>query len=114
MRLFPRLAPLTALTLFVAFLTIYSSGTLAQTGKVGRAKPARPAVNVPAPREVIGFAPGDDRHLASWSQIVDYFKRLAQTSNRLRLEDLGKTTLGRPFVVAVISSPANLAKLDRF
>jgi hypothetical protein len=108
-----RPSPLTGLILFVAFLTLYSSGAPAQTGRAARAKPARAAAPVPSPREVIGFTPGDDRKLASWSQIVSYFMRLSQSSNRLRLEDLGKTTLGRPFVVAVISSPANLAKLDR-
>ncbi|HWO01439.1 MAG TPA: hypothetical protein VNS63_19420, partial [Blastocatellia bacterium] len=30
---------------------------------------------VPAPRDVIGFTPGDDRKLASWAQIVEYFKK---------------------------------------
>jgi hypothetical protein len=69
---------------------------------------------LPAPRDVLGFVPGEDRKLASWAQIVDYFKRLDQSSNRLLLEDLGKTTLGHPFVVALISSPANLARLDRY
>ncbi|HTF37485.1 MAG TPA: M14 family zinc carboxypeptidase, partial [Blastocatellia bacterium] len=69
---------------------------------------------VHAPREVIGFTPGDDRKLASWAQIVDYFKQLQRASDRVKLEELGKTTLGRPFVLATISSPANLARLDRF
>src|SRR6266705_4279430 len=69
---------------------------------------------VPAPREVIGFTPGDDRKLASCAQIVDYFKQLQRASDRVKLEQLGKTTLGRPFVLVTISSPANLARLDRF
>src|SRR5215831_5781354 len=69
---------------------------------------------IPAPREVIGFTPGDDRKLASWAQIVDYFKRLEQTSDRLKFQELGKTTLGRPFVLATISSPSNLAHLEHF
>src|SRR2546423_1696731 len=114
MRLPSRPVPYAALILFVAFFTFYSSGAQAQPARAGRAKAAHVTANIPPPREVIGFTPGDDRKLASWAQIVGYFKRLAQTSNRLLLEDLGKTTLGRPFVVATISSPANLAKLDRF
>jgi hypothetical protein len=69
---------------------------------------------VPAPRDVIGFTPGDDRKLASWAQIVDYFKKLERASNRIKFQELGKTTLGRPFVLATISSPANLARLERF
>lgn len=71
-------------------------------------------VIVPAPRDVIGFTPGDDRKLASWAQIVDYFKKLEGASNRVKFQELGKTTLGRPFVLATISSPANLARLERF
>lgn len=73
-----------------------------------------PKSAVPAPRDVIGFTPGDDRKLAAWSQIVDYFKRLERASDRVKFEELGKTTLGRPFVLATISSPQNLARLDRF
>jgi zinc carboxypeptidase len=75
--------------------------------------PAAKAI-VPAPRDVIGFTPGDDRKLASWAQIVDYFKKLERASNRIKFQELGKTTLGRPFVLATISSPANLARLERF
>jgi Zinc carboxypeptidase len=114
MRLSLRPVPFTATILFVTFFTFHSSGALAQPRKAARAKPPRTMATLPAPRDIIGFAPGEDRKLASWAQIVDYFKRLDQSSNRLLLEDLGKTTLGRPFIVALISSPANLAKLDRY
>src|ERR1043166_1803757 len=69
---------------------------------------------VPAPADILGFTPGDDRKLASWAKINDYFKALDKASDRVVFEELGKTTLGRPFVVATISSPANLAKLDRY
>ncbi|HZB46421.1 MAG TPA: hypothetical protein VE360_14295, partial [Pyrinomonadaceae bacterium] len=72
----------------------------------------RPAQSVPAPQEVLGFEPGDDRKLASWSAIVDYFRRLDAASDRVKFEELGKTTLGAPFVVATISAPENLARLD--
>ncbi len=70
--------------------------------------------NLPAPADVLGFTPGDDRKLASWDQVVDYFKRLDQASDRLVFEELGKSTMGKPFVMATISSPANLARLDEF
>jgi hypothetical protein len=79
-----------------------------------KSAPASAKSSVPAPRDIIGFTPGDDRKLASWAQFVDYFKALDKASDRLMFEELGKTTLGRPFVVATISSPANLAKLDRY
>src|SRR5262245_43201639 len=70
--------------------------------------------SIPAPAEVLGFTPGDDRKLASWSQVVEYFQRLDQASDRLKFEELGKTTMGRPFVMATISAPENLARLDEF
>ena len=40
------------------------------------------AQKVPAPKDVLGFTPGDDRKLASWAQVVDYFQQLAKASNR--------------------------------
>lgn len=74
--------------------------------------PARAAV--PAPEEVLGFRPGDDRRLASWQQVVDYFQRLDAASDRVRFEELGKSTLGKPFVLATISAPENLARLEEY
>lgn len=69
---------------------------------------------VPAPKDVLGFTPGDDRKLASWAQIVEYFQKLDAASDRVTLRNIGKTTEGRPFVYAVVSSPSNLAKLDDY
>ena len=63
------------------------------------------AQTVPSPKEVIGFTPGDDRKLASWNQVVDYFQKLDAASDRLNFEEIGKTTMGAPFVYATISSP---------
>ena len=69
---------------------------------------------VPAPEDVLGFRPGDDRKLASWSQVIEYFKRLDAASDRVKFEELGKTTMGQPFVMATISAPENLAHLDEY
>ena len=67
---------------------------------------------IPAPKDVLGFTPGDDRKLASWAQVIDYFKRLDAASDRVMFQEIGKTTVGVPFVYATISSPANLKKLE--
>jgi hypothetical protein len=69
---------------------------------------------IPAPADVLGFVPGEDRKLASWSQVVEYFQRLDQASDRVTFQTLGQTTMGQPFVMATISSPANLARLEEF
>ncbi len=67
---------------------------------------------IPAPSEVLGFTPGDDRKLASWAQVNEYFRKLDAASDRVNFEEIGKTTMGAPFVYATISSPANLKKLE--
>src|SRR5215510_7114550 len=67
---------------------------------------------IPKPEEVLGFTPGDDRKLASWSQVVDYFEQLDRASDRVIFQTLGQTSMNKPFVMATISSPANLARLD--
>lgn len=69
---------------------------------------------VPSPQEVIGFTPGDDRKLASWNQILEYFQKLEDTSPRVKFEAIGKTTMDRPFVYAAISSPENIKNLEKY
>jgi zinc carboxypeptidase len=97
----------------LAINTFALPSQIAAQNKRRSTKPVARAA-VPTPREVIGFAPGEDRKLASWAQIVDYFKKLERASGRIKFQELGKTTLGRPFGLATISSPENLAKLERF
>lgn len=69
---------------------------------------------IPAPADVLGFVPGEDRKLASWNKILEYFDRLDNASDRVKFEALGKTSMDKPFVMATISSPANLARLEEF
>jgi hypothetical protein len=73
--------------------------------------PAAPlAAQVPTPQSVLGFRVGADSSLASWRQIDDYLGRLAAASPRVRLDTLGPTTQGRPYLLVTISDPANLAR----
>ena len=69
---------------------------------------------IQTPQEVLGFTPGEDRKLASWTQVIDYFDRLDRSSDRVVFETLGQTAMNKPFVMATISSPANLARLGEF
>ena len=71
-------------------------------------------VKIPAPQETLGFTPGEDRKLASWTQVIDYFEQLDRTSDRVTFQTLGQTSMGKPFVMATISSPANLARIEEF
>jgi len=69
---------------------------------------------VPAPEEVLGFRPGADRKLASWNQVLTYFEKLDRASDRVKFQALGKSTMDAPFVMATISAPENLARLDEY
>jgi hypothetical protein len=70
--------------------------------------------SIPAPAEVLGFTPGDDRKLASWAKVIEYFQKLAASSGRVRFEEIGKSTMGAPFIYVTISAPENLQRLNEF
>ncbi|HEX8559061.1 MAG TPA: M14 family zinc carboxypeptidase [Pyrinomonadaceae bacterium] len=69
---------------------------------------------LPSPREALGFAPGDDRTIADWGQIRDYFSRLDRASDRVAVRQIGETTQGRPLFVAFVSAAENIRELDRY
>lgn len=66
---------------------------------------------VPTPAAHFGFEPGTHRRLANWTELLDYYEVLARTSPRVKLDTLGTTTLGRPFVMLTVTSPENHARL---
>ncbi|WP_421945598.1 M14 family metallopeptidase [Pedobacter sp.] len=72
------------------------------------------AQEVPSPKSHFGFDIGDDYQLANYTQTEAYFKKLAETSKRVKLVDIGKTEEGRSQYMLVVSSPENLTKLDRY
>jgi hypothetical protein len=76
--------------------------------------PTTPPGRVPSPRDVLGFTPGDDRKVADWKQITDYFGRLNARGGRVRVQTVGTSTLGRPLIAAFISSPETIRELDRY
>lgn len=69
---------------------------------------------VPSPKSILGFTPGDDRTIADWHQITDYFARLDKASNRVLVQKLGKSTLNQPMIVAFISAPENIQTLNKY
>lgn len=72
-----------------------------------------PAV-LPSPEQFFGFQMGADRKLAGWDKLHEYYQLLAKRSNKMHLVELGKSSEGRPYIALFISSPANLARLDRY
>lgn len=69
---------------------------------------------IPTPESHFGHKMGEDRKLIEWARTVSYFEALDKASDGIVVRKLGKTTGGRDFIAAWISSPANLKKLDRY
>jgi hypothetical protein len=65
---------------------------------------AAAAQTVPTPESVLGHKPGDDFYLANYDESREYFRKLAASSNRIKLISVGKTTRGLDWEIALISS----------
>ncbi len=68
---------------------------------------------VTSPEEFFGFRLGSDGKIARWDRIVEYYSRLEKESAKLKVMNMGPSTMGHPFLVVIISAPENLARLDR-
>src|SRR5450432_4354756 len=75
---------------------------------------AAASAQIPTPESVLGHKPGDDFYLATYEDALGYFRKLAASSKRIKLVDVGKTTQGRDWFIAFISDPENLAQLDHY
>ena len=70
--------------------------------------------NVTSPIEQFGFNIGDDYHLANYAQLSDYWQKLDRESDRMTLVNIGNTAEGRSQLMAIITSPENHEKIDRY
>ncbi|NQU88219.1 MAG: peptidase M14 family protein [Mariniphaga sp.] len=68
---------------------------------------------ITSPEKYFGFQMGADRKLARWDKIVDYFYLLEKESDKLQVINMGPSSDGHPFLLTIISSPENLANLDK-
>ena len=69
---------------------------------------------VTSPREAFGQEVGDDYRLIDYTAFESWLKTVATQSNRIKLMEIGQSTEGRTMYVAAVSSPANIARLDRY
>ncbi|MEM7357461.1 MAG: M14 family zinc carboxypeptidase, partial [Acidobacteriota bacterium] len=76
------------------------------------ASPATAQSSIPTPESVLGARVGDDFFLATYEESMAYFHQLAAASDRVELRRIGKTSFGRDWYLAIISSAENLARLD--
>jgi Zinc carboxypeptidase len=77
-------------------------------------KPTPPLANITTPKEALGFNLGDDYHMATYSQLETYWKKIASESDRTKLVDIGLTAEGRHQYMMIISSPANMKNLEHY
>ena len=68
---------------------------------------------VPHPDQYFGFKIGSDGELARYPKILEYFQLIAKNTDRVKYEEIGKTTMGNSYSLLRISSPQNLARFDR-
>ncbi len=80
------------------FLLIFSIFSLAQT----------------EPQQFLGHMVGADRKLADYGQILAYFEKLDQESEKIKVIEIGKSTLGKPMIMAIITSEKNMENLDEY
>ena len=109
----------------VLFAVLLTVPTFSSTG--ARQAPPQPqgqpmvSVRVPVPQpwqtqtpqQFFGFRIGTDGELARYPKILEYLQHLSKTTNRIKYQELGKTTMGNPYVLATISAPENLARLEK-
>ena len=65
---------------------------------------------IPKPEDVLGFKIGEFH--ASHDNVVDYFRQLAKASPRVKYEVYGRTHENRPLTIAIISSEANIKRIE--
>src|SRR5688500_2638624 len=69
---------------------------------------------VTTPEQQFGHRIGADYVLPNYTKFVEYWTRLDQESDRMIVQEIGKTAEGRPQLMAIITSPQNHRNLARY
>lgn len=72
------------------------------------------SAQVPQPSDVFGFRPGADYKVADYDQMLEYYEKLDQASDRVKKITIGESILGRPLLLLFISSEENMEQLERW
>jgi hypothetical protein len=70
--------------------------------------------SITSPKAQFGFNLGDDYQLVNYTQLADYWRKLDAESDRMVLQEIGKTSEGRPHLMAIVTSPANHKQLTNY
>jgi hypothetical protein len=70
--------------------------------------------HITTPKEEFGANFGDDYFLANYKQIAAYWHKLDRQSDRMVVQEIGKTAEGRSQLMAIVTSPENHKKLAQY
>src|SRR5437899_4649025 len=76
--------------------------------------PIQAQTRITTPKEQFGFDIGDDYVVVNYTQYVDYLKKLSRESDRLKVEEIGKSSESRNMYLAIITSAENQKNLARY
>lgn len=83
--------------------SLFISGSLLLAGLAGA---------VTSPEQHLGRPAGTDFELADWEQVSSWYRLLAEESPLVTTESVGTSTEGRDFLLSIITSEANHARMD--
>jgi len=63
------------------------------------------------PEQFLGYKPGD--RFTPHHRMIDYFEHVATQNPNIKLIQYGETNEKRPLIIAILSSPENMAKLEQ-
>jgi hypothetical protein len=93
-------------TMVLLMLVLFAPVLLTQTALGQR--------EITSPEKFFGFRLGSDRKMARWDKMVEYYALLEKESaGKLKVVNMGPTTMGNPFLLVIITSPGNQARLER-
>ena len=72
------------------------------------------SAQLPTPESFIGHPVGADRQLASYGKVLEYLRLVASSSDRVSIDEAGKSTLGNDMVAMVLTSEENQKNLERY
>jgi len=67
-----------------------------------------------SPKQEFGFEVGADYQLINYARFSAYWKKLDKQSDRMSLVEIGRSSEGRPMLMAIVTSPANQRRLARY
>ncbi len=71
------------------------------------------AQEITSPEKFFGFQLGAGKHMGRWDKIVEYYGVLEkQSGGRMKVINMGPTSEGNPFLMVIITSAANMSKLE--